>query len=104
MNDALGSYNCGAKVTADFCLGEPVIYNDDDNNRQYKCNKLGFSTSKGMDANAGPLEKMNLISSVVVKEYEGPLTENKCKQTLFFSEEDCFVGGGTEFRPNLVDP
>ena len=103
MNDALGSYRCGAKVEADFCLGEPVIYNDDDNNRQYKCNNLGFSTSKGKNENAGPLEDMNIISSIVIRE-SGLKEINRCIQTLFFSEEDCIFGGGTEFRPELVEP
>ena len=74
MNDSIGSYKCGNKVKADFCLEEPLKVKDKDNLTQYECNNLGFSSERGGAEDAGPLEFMNLISSIVLSKSQGRLT------------------------------
>ena len=77
MNDSLGSYRCGPLVKADFCLEEPLQYRDLDKLKQYKCNNLAFSTEVGGVSDAGPLQWMNTIGSIVV-EYKTVLLSD-CK-------------------------
>ena len=76
MNDAISSYRCGSLVRADFCLGEPLKYRDLDNLTQFKCNKLAFSTDESGKEDAGPMEWMNLVSSLVL--YKGGVVANDC--------------------------
>lgn len=104
MNDALGSYKCGLFVKADFCLEEPFQYHDEDNLKQYKCNNIGFGNENGGAEDPGPLEEMNLISSIVLYEGTPVVKANECKQTTFYTAEDCRAGGGETFLPNLIEP
>ena len=74
MNDSIGSYKCGNKVKADFCLEEPLKVRDKDNLTQYECNNLGFQSVRGGESDPGPLEFMNLISSLVLYKAQGRVT------------------------------
>ena len=69
MNDALGSYECGSMVKADFCLSEPHKYRDDNNLTQYECVSKAFGNDFASARDPGPLRYMNLVSSIVV--YQG---------------------------------
>ena len=49
FTDNMESFKCGIEVVADFCFTEPMIFTDENNNRQYKCNEHAFTSNGGGD-------------------------------------------------------